>query len=258
MGTGAITQYVDVAQIVLYMFWIFFAGLIYYLQRESKREGFPLESDLPDGRTIISKGFIGMPKPKTFLLAHGGEASYPNDKRSPQMLRATPMHGWVGAPLVPTGNPMLDGVGPGAYADRADVPDVTLEGHAKIVPLRTLPDYGVSEKDPDPRGMEVVGADGVVGGVVRDVWLDQSEAIFRYLEVAVPNGSKGPHVLLPVNFARITRDGVTVKSILGAHFDGVPRTKHPDQVTLLEEEKVMAYYGGGTLYADPDRQEPLL
>ena len=39
MGTGAITQYVDVAQIVLYMFWLFFAGLIYYLLRENHREG---------------------------------------------------------------------------------------------------------------------------------------------------------------------------------------------------------------------------
>jgi photosynthetic reaction center H subunit len=258
MGTGAITQYVDVAQIVLYIFWVFFFGLIYYLQRESKREGFPLETDLPDGRTIFSKGFIGMPKPKTFLLPHGGEVSVPNDQRSPQMLRARPTHGWGGAPLEPTGNPMLDGVGPGAYADRADVPDVTYHGDPKIVPLRVLPDRSVSDKDPDPRGMEVVGADGVVGGIVRDLWLDQSEAIVRYLEVAVPNGSKGPHVLLPVNFSRIGWDGITVKSILGAHFDGVPRTKHPDQVTMLEEEKIMAYYGGGTLYAEPSRQEPLL
>jgi len=30
------------------------------------------------------------------------------------------------------------------------------------------------------------------------------------------------------------------------------------QVTLLEEEKIMAYYGAGTLYATPSRQEPLL
>ena len=30
MQTGAITQYVDVAQLVLYMFWIFFFGLIYF------------------------------------------------------------------------------------------------------------------------------------------------------------------------------------------------------------------------------------
>ena len=35
MATGAITGYVDVAQIVLYVFWAFFAGLIYYLLREN-------------------------------------------------------------------------------------------------------------------------------------------------------------------------------------------------------------------------------
>ncbi|NBY70172.1 MAG: photosynthetic reaction center subunit H, partial [Betaproteobacteria bacterium] len=28
---GNITGYVDLAQILLYVFWIFFAGLIYYL-----------------------------------------------------------------------------------------------------------------------------------------------------------------------------------------------------------------------------------
>ncbi|MBU6437489.1 MAG: photosynthetic reaction center subunit H, partial [Betaproteobacteria bacterium] len=45
MQTGAITGYIDVAQLVLYAFWVFFAGLIYYLHRENKREGYPLESD---------------------------------------------------------------------------------------------------------------------------------------------------------------------------------------------------------------------
>ena len=33
---------VDVTQIVLYAFWLFFAGLVYYLRREDKREGYPL------------------------------------------------------------------------------------------------------------------------------------------------------------------------------------------------------------------------
>ena len=42
---GAITGYIDVAQMVLYAFWIFFAGLIYYLHREDKREGYPLVSE---------------------------------------------------------------------------------------------------------------------------------------------------------------------------------------------------------------------
>jgi photosynthetic reaction center H subunit len=44
METGAITSYIDVAQVVLYAFWIFFAGLIYYLHQEDKREGYPLLS----------------------------------------------------------------------------------------------------------------------------------------------------------------------------------------------------------------------
>jgi len=45
MGTGAITQYVDVAQLVLYLFWAFFFGLIVYLQKESHREGYPMIDD---------------------------------------------------------------------------------------------------------------------------------------------------------------------------------------------------------------------
>jgi photosynthetic reaction center H subunit len=45
MHSGAITSYIDVAQLTLYAFWIFFAGLILYLRREDKREGYPLESD---------------------------------------------------------------------------------------------------------------------------------------------------------------------------------------------------------------------
>ena len=259
MGTGAITGYVDVAQLALYAFWAFFAGLIYYLQRESKREGFPLESDVPDGRVISSTGFVGMPAPKTYLSLHGHEpVSVPNDKVSPQVLKAQPQHRWIGAPLVPTGNPMLDGVGPGAWADRADVPDLTIEGEAKIVPLRAAKGFGIAGRDADPRGLPVVGDDGKVGGTVREIWVDRSEMIVRYLEIDVPKAAKGPHVLLPLNFARVGRDKITVKSILGHQFADVPRLKNPDQITLLEEEKVMAYYGGGTLYAEPSRQEALV
>lgn len=258
MGTGAITGYVDVAQIVLYMFWAFFAGLVYYLQRESKREGFPLETDLPSGETRFTSGFVGMPAPKTYLLPHGEPVMAPNDKRSPQVLRARPSHGWIGAPLEPTGNPMLDGVGPGAYADRADVPDYTHEGEAKIVPLRVAAGYGVARQDPDPRGMEVIGADGEVGGIVSDLWVDKSEMMFRYLELTVGTGATSRQVLLPMNFARISRSEVKVASILAAQFAQVPALRHAEQITLLEEEKVMAYYGGGTLYATPERQEPLL
>ena len=44
-----ITESIDLAQLAIYAFWIFFAALIYYLRREDKREGYPLESDTHTG-----------------------------------------------------------------------------------------------------------------------------------------------------------------------------------------------------------------
>jgi hypothetical protein len=55
MGTGAITQYVDVAQIVLYMFSAFLRDLIYYLLRENHREGYA-DGQRPLGRRPCTSG----------------------------------------------------------------------------------------------------------------------------------------------------------------------------------------------------------
>lgn len=63
-----ITEHIDVAQVVLYVFWIFFFGLIYYLRREDKREGYPLESERSAHITV--QGFPAMPEPKTKKLSH--------------------------------------------------------------------------------------------------------------------------------------------------------------------------------------------
>lgn len=254
MGTGAITQYVDVAQLVLYLFWAFFFGLIYYLQRESHREGYPMVDDGPRQQVITG---WPIPDPKTYKLAHGGEVSVPTMVVPPHEvnLAAEPAHPWKGAPLVPTGNPMLDGIGPGAYAQRADVPDLTWDGQVKIIPLRLATDYEVSGNDPDPRGMTIVGADDEPGGIVRELWIDTAEVMFRYLEVETPSGRR---VMVPMFFCRITRKGVKVYAILGHQFEQVPGLRNPDQITFLEEEKVMGYFGGGTLYAEPSRAEPLV
>ena len=256
MQTGAITQYIDVAQLALYAFWIFFAGLIYYLHPEDKREGYPLESDRSD--RVKVQGFPPMPEPKTFLLRDGSTVSVPNDKRDMRVVNARPSGNWLGAPLEPNGNPMLAGVGPGSYAERADVPDLTLDNTPRIVPLRADTAFGVAPQDTDPRGLPVFGADGNKGGTVRDVWVDRSEMLFRYLEIDVPVAGGSRHVLLPINFSRINSRKVSVDSILGAHFADVPTTRLSDQVTLLEEEKIMADYGAGTLYATSGRQEPLI
>jgi photosynthetic reaction center H subunit len=251
MGTGAITPYVDLAQIVLYIFWIFFAGLIYYLVREGHREGYPMDSD----RGVIT-GWP-LPSPKTYLLENGKEFTVPNDFVSPQTLNGSPISRVSGAPIEPVGNPLLAGVGPGSWADRADVPDLDYHGVPKIVPLRTLPAFGVSAKDPDPRGTEVLGCDDEVAGTVVDLWFDTSETLFRYLEVQV--AGSGRRVLLPINFARISRGKpVRVHALCAHQFADVPGTKAAETVTILEEEKIQAYFGAGLLYAEPDRVEPLV
>ncbi len=68
---------IDLALVSLYAFWLFFAGLIYYLQTENMREGYPLEDD--DGKPAAGPGLFPLPKPKTFLLPHGrGEVTVPN------------------------------------------------------------------------------------------------------------------------------------------------------------------------------------
>jgi photosynthetic reaction center H subunit len=110
-------------------------------------------------------------------------------------------------------------------------------------------------QDRDPRGLPVLGADDEVAGTVGELWVDRSEMLFRYIEVKLADSGKA--VLIPINFARITKDSVKVQAIYADQFADVPGVRTADQITMLEEEKIMAYYGAGTLYADPFRQEPL-
>jgi len=186
MPTGAITGYIDVAQLVLYGFWIFFAGLIIYLRREDKREGYPLESDRSDRAPRVSVvGFPKPPEPKQFLLPHDqGTRQAPRDESFAGEITGTRTTApWDGSPLLPTGEPMLEGVGPASYANREDVPDLTLEGNPKVVPMRVATDFIVEPDDPDPRGMAVVAADGQVAGTVKDLWVDRSEPRILFFEV---------------------------------------------------------------------------
>ncbi|MCW1842489.1 photosynthetic reaction center subunit H [Prosthecomicrobium hirschii] len=247
----------DLAQVVLYVFWLFFAGLIFYLHRENKREGYPLQSDRSNERVSIV-GFPEPPPSKTFHLPHGGTVTVPEDRVDRRAVAAVPVAPWPGAPLTPTGNPMLDGVGPGAWAERLDEPDLTVDGDPKIVPLRVATDYYPAPQDPDPRGMTVVGGDRKVAGTIVDAWVDRSEFIFRYYEAEL-TGS-GRRVLIPVNFAAIDgrRRSVRVDAIFAAQFQSVPALRNADQVTFLEEEKICAYFGGGLLYAEPKRTESWL
>ena len=250
--------YLDLAQVTLYVFWIFFACLVFYLRREDKREGYPLDSTALGGGVV--HGFPRMPGQKNYLLRDGHVATLPNHKNDRRDVALAPVSPYPGSPLEPTGNPMLDGVGPGSYAAREDVPELNIDDIPCIVPLRLAEGTYLESRDPDPRGMKVLGADSEIGGVVTDVWVDRAEALVRYLEVEVTTLGGAKRVLLPLPFAKIDgyRGRVRVEAILGSQFAAVPATKSLDQVTKLEEDRIVGYFGAGMLYATPARQEPLL
>ena len=165
---------------------------------------------------------------------------------------------WPGAPYAPTGNPMVDGVGPASYAEREDVVDLTDDGRPRIAPFRAGDGFTIAKGDKDPRGMPVFGADGKTAGKVVDVWADRSEAMIRYLEVELEGLAAGKHVLLPMPFAKVNgyRGRIEVDAILASQFADAPSLKIADLVTRLEEDKISGYYGGVKLYATPARSEP--
>ena len=177
-------------------------------------------------------------------------------------IKAVPVDGFNGSPLVPTGNPMIDGVGPAAWADRADEPDRTFHGAPKIVPMRLDPTFSVAKGDPDPRGLPVEAVDKVTAGTVIELWVDRAEPQVRYYEVQLSGTER--RIMLPAgfvqwpNFGLWGNDRLLVKSITAAQFADVPAIRRDDQITLLEEDKVMAYFAGGHLYATAARSEPII
>ena len=247
----------DLASLAIWMFWIFSAGLIYDLQTENMREGYPLVDD-----TDMAKPKAGLFSPagdKSFLLPHGqGDLTVPSSQRGERTdLALTRTSKAAGSPDDPTGDPMVGGVGPATWAPRRDGLELDGHGHAKIRPLSALPDFKVSAGR-DPRGKAVVGGDGEVVGRVVDMWVDVPENLVRYLTLDLNPEGSGPQRLIPINMARIQSDRVTVRSLFKHNFLGVPVTRKADEVTLLEEEKICTRYAGGTLYTSPGRLGPQL
>ncbi len=253
-----LTPHLDVALLVLYAFFLFFLGLVFYLRREDRREGYPLEDDLT-GRIQSDGGFLHTAPTKSFRLPFGhGIVTAPTGGRDPFRLAARKTGQFHGAPLVPTGDPLVDGIGPAAFADRAKRPDLDMEGHARIVPIGQAA-IAVAARDPDPRGMTVVGMDGVVAGTVSDLWVDKADRLIRYLQVRL-EGEAGRDVLVPMMMLKIDRrrGRVVVDAVRASQFANAPAIAATDRITLYEEERVIGYFGGGYLYATPARQEPWL
>ncbi len=249
-----LTENFDVALLITYLFWLFFFGVVFFIRREDRREGYPLESE---GGRIYPSGPILMPKPKTFKRPDGSTYSVPNKDRDAKDVAARRTARWPGAPLEPTGDPMVDGIGPAAFCEREDEPERMREGEPLIVPMRVATDFSIARFSRDPRGLKVLGADKEQAGTVKDVWVDRADQIIRYLEVEI---SSERTVLLPMTMAKITGQPrlVRVQAIKAGHFASVPSIANPDQVTLMEEERICAYFTGGYMYADKSREEPFI
>ena len=70
----------------------------------------------------------------------------------------------------------------------------------------------------------------------------------------------GRTVLVPARLSVVdeTAGKLRVQSITAEQFADVPRLKNPNEVTLLEEDKITGYFAGGKLFALPERQEPVV
>lgn len=251
----------DYAELALWAFFLFFIGLVVYLRREDHREGYPMEED-PTGQ--VGRSTIFRPIDKTFILAHGlGSVQKPGKRDfeapNPATRRMSP---YSGAPIIPTGNPLVDGVGPASWVQRLDVPDMTWEGTPKIVPMDQSHGFKVARQDRTPIGMPVFGCNKIMAGVVSNLWVDQSERLVRYIEVRLMGdaGGAGRSVTVPMAMCQINqrRGTVTVDAVRADQFADAPALASPNQITQLEEEKVVGYFGGGYLYAKRSRIEPFL
>lgn len=238
----------DLASLSIWLFWGFFALLIYYLQTENMREGYPLEME--DGSVAPNQGPFPVPKPKTFLLPNGlGKVTVPSaeneaaHRRTDLALARTAAS--EGFPHMPTGNAMLDGVGPASWVPRADVPELDGHGHAKIKPMGKVDGMSVSAGR-DPRGLPVQAGDLEVVGRIKDMWVDVPEQLVRYLEVELNSGKSR---LIPMTMCKIWADRVRINAITSDLFDDIPATASAEQVTKLEEEKISAYVASGWMYA---------
>lgn len=251
----------DYAELALWAFFLFFIGLVIYLRREDHREGYPMEED--DGRVGHSSLFRA--KDKRFKLAHGLGIVYKPGKReyevpNPKTRRVSP---YGGAPIEPTGNPLVDGVGPAAWCNRLDVPDQMWEGGSpKIVPLELSHGFSVARQDRSPIGMPVFGCDNRMAGVCSNIWVDQSERMVRYLEVRLMGdaGGSGRSVTVPMAMSQVNqrRGSIKVDAVRADQFADAPALASTTQITRLEEDKVVGYFGGGYLYAKRSRFEPFL
>lgn len=265
MNAAYIVGSFDAAELAFLLFFVFFVALVFYLNRESRREGYPLEEE-ETGKVLPGSLFDG--EKKVFQLPHGRGTYVPEDvARDDINVPGVQSFRAAGAPWVPSGDAMAQGTGPAAFANRAKYPDLTFDGRPRIVPIGQSHELVIADNDPKLIGWPVVAADGVTAGKVSDVWVDQAEHLIRYLEIETTTGKK---VLAPMMVAVVHGNSlidallpiiqnkpqyVEIDAITAAQFDAVPMLETAGTITRYEEDRIQAYFGGGYMYATPERSE---
>ncbi|HWV58813.1 MAG TPA: PRC-barrel domain-containing protein [Longimicrobiales bacterium] len=89
----------------------------------------------------------------------------------------------------------------------AGAPDESDRHEPRLASLAELESFKVADDDPDPRGWEVVGGDGVPVGRVVDLVVDIESMKVRYLACSTDlierHGARRQQVLVPLAFARV-------------------------------------------------------
>ena len=247
--TGVYTSQIDLAQVLIVAFVLFWFGLVWYIRREDKREGYPLEESIPTLRHGIV-GWPDAPAPKLYTRLEGGVVALPQEYERRE-LRAQPRELHPGAPLYPVGEPLLAGIGPGAYTLRRDEPFVLMDGRPQLQPLRKTPHLVCVDPDLDPRGQRALGVDFADAGICVDVWWDDESKIPRYLEVELNEGAG--RRLVPIFYCslRTKASAFRCDAVTGAQFKLAPMIRRPDVITAREEDRVNGFWAGGHLYSAP-------
>ena len=209
----------DLASAAIWGFWLFFALLVYYLQTESMREGYPLEDETEHG--AAREGLFSLARDKTFKLPHGrGEVVCAfGPARGPRPIwRLSGRRCLPGRPIF---RPVIRwltvlALHPGHRA--ATCPSWTRMATSRSSRCRSW-QISASAAGRDPRGKAVVAGDGEVVGRVIDMWVDVPEQLVRYLTVDLNPEGSGKTRLIPMTMARIKSDRVTVRSIYATQFD---------------------------------------
>lgn len=102
----------------------------------------------------------------------------------------------------------------------------------RVVPLDHLDDFKVADGEPDIRGWDVMASDGKKIGEVDNLLIDTGAMKVRYLDVDLDDDlidlDEDRHVLIPIGYARLERDGdnVYVDALASKDVVGIPAYTH--------------------------------